>query len=62
MSAIWTALGDFITGLFTAIGGVVTGISGEPIILTFVILLPLTAIALGYLFKFLGRKRKGRRG
>jgi len=62
MTAIWTALGDFITGLFTAISSVVTGITGQPVILAFVILLPLTAIALGYLMKFLGKKRKGRRG
>lgn len=62
MQAIWTALSDFITGLFTAIGGVVTGITGQPVILAFVILLPLTSIALGYLFKFLGKKRKGKKG
>lgn len=61
MASIWTALTDFITGLFTAIGNVVTGVTGQPVIMAFVILLPLTGIALGYLFKFLG-KRRGRRG
>lgn len=59
---VWDGIGDFISGMFGAIGAIITGIIGSEnnIILLFVIAIPLAAIAIGYLFKFIGKKRKKR--
>lgn len=60
MTEIFSGLGDFITGIFSAVGNVITGITGQPVLLAFVILLPLMSIGIGLLMKFLGKK-KGKR-
>lgn len=61
MAEIWTALSDFIIGIFGGIGDVLTGVSGEPVLLAFVVLLPLMNIGIALLMRFLGRRRASRR-
>lgn len=58
--SVWEGIGDFIPGMFGAIGAIITGIIGSEnnIILLFVIAIPLGAIAIGYFIKFIGKKRK----
>lgn len=64
MDAIWTGLSGWITGIFGAIGDLLTSLtsSENAILMGFVILMPLMGVALGYLMKFLGKKKGGRRG
>lgn len=61
MATVFEKLGTWITGIFGAIGDLLEGIStGNEILLGFVILMPLMGIAMGYLMKFLGKKRRRR--
>lgn len=61
MATVFEKLGAWITGIFGGIGDVLEGITtGNEILLGFVILMPLMGIAMGYLMKFLGKKRRRR--
>lgn len=61
MTTVFEKLGTWITGIFGAIGDVLDGLTtGNEILLGFVILMPLMGIAMGYLMKFLGKKRRRR--
>lgn len=61
MTEIFTALTEFITGIFGGIGDVLTGVTGEPVLLAFVVLLPLMSVGISLLMRFLGKRRGSRR-
>lgn len=57
MAEVFTGLGEFITGIFTAIGQGLTAISGNELLLMFVILIPLFGLAMAWIFSFVSKPR-----
>lgn len=62
MTEVFTSLTEWITGIFGAIGQLLSSLTaeGNELLLGFVVLMPLMGIALGYLMKFLGKRRRRR--
>lgn len=56
MEAIWTGVGEFINGLITAMGGAITGFTGQPILLAFIFVMPLAFLAVRWVLKLIKKR------
>lgn len=57
LSGVWSGLTSAVTGIFSAVSATLTSILGANLITLFVIVMPLTGIAIALLFRFLRRRR-----
>lgn len=61
MADIFTGLQTYIGGIFGAVTTLITNIGTDGILSAFMWYLPLTSVALGLIFKIVGKRRGGRR-
>lgn len=59
---MWTAFTTFLTNMLTGVGTILSTITGNEVLLTFIVVIPLASIAISMLFKLLGRKKGKRKG
>lgn len=58
MEALLTGLGSFVTGLISQVGSWASAIVGNDVLCIFCIYIPLAGLALGFVLKLIGRKKK----
>ncbi len=60
MENLFTQLSAWIMGFFGAVGDILSQVmqADNVLLLIFVVLIPLTGLATGYLFRFISRRRR----
>lgn len=62
MGSLFSSLGNYIVGIFRAVTSVISSIPLTGVLAAFMWYLPLAAVALGLIFKIIGKRRRSRRG
>lgn len=57
MTAILTAAGDFLTQLVTWVGQVITMVTGNDLLLLFIVAIPIVSVTIGFVLRFVNSGR-----